>query len=559
MNTTQSLFTAKRDLALVPGWGPTLCRRARATFGPDLSDILKENAYRLMEIEAVGFLKADAAALHFGMHPRDPRRISAAVNHILQRAETEGHTAMPAAVLIQELTDCLGRTIAGFDTGDAIIINDGLFSRRKTYEQECQAATILNRLLNRPPVARDVDAEGLAADQTAALRVAQSQNVFCLLGSPGTGKTYTLRKFLDSNRTSKIALAAPTGKAAKRIQELTGREATTIHRLLEAKFDKLQKRFSFARNASNPLNADIVVVDEASMLDIRLFADLLVALRPEARLLLVGDPYQLPSVGPGRVLADIVRSGAVPYCELTELKRQDPDLLIARNCARIRNGDVPVVVNGSATDFYVVEASGEDSIAQTAVELATKRLPAKYGLDPNRDIVTLTALAEKGPLSQRELNQRIRAVLNPTAAAEFAPGDRVMQTANNYQLDYGNGIFNGETGTVVGYAGHNLVVEFDSPSRTVREDRSNDLYFSLLHAWAVTTHRAQGSEWPWVIVVLDPSGRAAYVADRNHFYTAISRARTGCVVVGDMAIMRAIVGRVREQKRVTRLEKWLKS
>ena len=545
---------AKLDLRSVPGFGAILCRRAEAHFGRDLQDVLRDNPYRLTQIESIGFLKADAAALHFGVHKIDPRRTAAAAIYVLRQAEGEGHTALGLPEFQKKLQECLGESVSKPDVGDDVVIEGNLLSRRATYDKEQAAACVVNRLLHAPYVERPADITGLAGDQAMALKLIQISNICCLTGPPGTGKTFTVKKVIDSNSQARIELCAPTGKAAKRMEQLTGHPAKTIHRLLEAHYDEKTRRFAFTRNASKPLDGDMVIVDEASMCDVRLFADLLAALRPEARLLLVGDPYQLPSVGPGRVLADLMAPGTcVPYVELTELKRQDPKLFVARNCARIRDGDIPMVDNATAGDFFFIPARGEDAIASAVVDLMTKRLPAKYGFDPNRDIVILTATREKSTLSAAELNRRLKEHLNPSVVEAFAAGDRVIQTSNNYKLDNGEGVFNGEAGTVVGREDGNLVVKFDDPERIVTEDRREDIYLDLKHAWALTTHKAQGSEWPCVIVVLDPNGRASYVQTRPHFYTAISRARQVCVVVGEMETMRAVVGRVREQTRITRL------
>lgn len=564
-NNSPGLFDrrpAKLDLRMVPGFGPTLVRRAQTHFGADLDDVLRSDPYKLTAIESIGFLKADAAALHFGMRRADPLRQAAAAVYVLRQAETEGHSAMPMETFAAKVQECIGEPLTGCELGDDVVEDGGLLSRRSTYEKEKNAATILGRMLVLPVDTNSNDGRifsELAADQVAALRVICRSRVFCLLGSPGTGKTFTLRKVIESNPGARIALCAPTGKAAKRIEQLTGRPAKTIHRLLEAKYDEAKKRFRFYRDATRPLDADFVIIDEASMVDIRLFADLLTALTSTTRLLLVGDSHQLPSVGPGRVLSDLVTSGEVPNVELTSLKRQDPNLLIARNCARIRDGLTPEVQNQNPDgDFYFVVARGEMAIANAVVDLHTKRLPAKYDFDPNRDIVTLTALRDKGPLSAKELNVRLRAVLNPQADGDFAAGDRVIQVANNYRLDDGSGCMNGEIGTMLGREDRDLVVRFDDPDRTIRENRSQDEYFNLNFSWALTVHRAQGAESECAIVVLDPSGRGSFVQSRNHLYTAISRAKRLCVVVGDQETMAAVVGRVKEAGRCTRLSGLLK-
>lgn len=534
------------DLAAVEGFGPTLTRRARAHFGTRLDAILDENPYRLTEIAGVGWRHADAAAIHFGMRRADPRRQAAAALHVLAEAEQDGHTALPLAMFGARMVEALGEPLTSVTFDDARVVErDGLVSRAATLAAEERAAALIEALRARPaPQGLPCVVEGLAEDQAAALAAIQRANIFCLLGSPGTGKTTLARAVIASNPGVKIALCAPTGKAAKRLEEATGTPAKTIHRLLEAGFDG--KRFSFRRNARNRLDADLVICDEASMIDIRLFRDLLEALPDAARLVLVGDVYQLPSVGPGRVLADLTRRGAVPYVELTQLKRHDPDLLIARNCAEIKAGRAPIVRNSAAKDFFFIERASEEAIAQEVADLVCERLPKKYGVDPNRGIIVLTALRNKGLLSAQALNERLRPLLNPGADGKFAPGDRVIQLSNSYGLE----IFNGDLGTVLRADGANLTVKFDTPARVVTETRNEP--FSLAHAWALTVHKSQGSEWPLAVIPVHES-QGAMVPTRPFIYTAISRAKQGCILVGSRTALQAMIGRIRDQERCTRL------
>lgn len=549
------------DLASVDGFGPTLSRRAQVHFGRNLERVLSENAYRLTEVHGIGFLKADAAALHFGMPRTDPRRQAAAALYVLSEAENDGHTALPIAVFGRQMVEALSEPLRECEfEDDRIVERDGLISRRPTLEAEERAAKLIDILRgHEPPRGLPNVVDGLAADQSAALTAIQCSNIFCLLGSPGTGKTTLIKSLIASNPDAKIALCAPTGKAAKRIEEATGRPSRTIHRLLEAGFDERTKKFRFRRDARYRMDSDLVVCDEASMLDIRLFASLLEALADDCRLVLVGDVYQLPSVGPGRVLADLTRRGAVPNVELTQLKRHDPELLIARNCAEIKAGRIPVVQNTKAKDFFFIERAAEAEIAAEVVELVASRLPAKYGIDPNRGAIVLTALREKGLLSAKALNATLRARLNPTLTSEagvtaFSAGDRVIQLSNNYNLD----VMNGDLGTVVrrDLGTFNLVVKFDTPERIVSEEHAEDVYFNLAHAWCLTVHKSQGSEWPWVVIPIHES-QGAMVPDRAWIYTAISRAKQGCVLVGNRNVMQAMINRVRPQERCTRLSEML--
>ena len=537
------------DLATVPGFGPTLSRRARAHFGGNLDLMLSTNPYALTEVAGIGFRHADAAALHFGIRRADPRRQAAAALYVLSEAENDGHTALPLAMFGQRMVEALGESVGGCDFDDPRVVErDGLISRRVTLEAEERAAVLAMAMLARPcPEGLPTLVDGLADDQAAALAVIQRANIFCLMGSPGTGKTTLIKSIIRSNPNAKISLCAPTGKAAKRMEEATGTPSRTVHRLLEAGFDEHTRKFRFRRNGANRIDSKLVVCDESSMLDIRLFASLLEALAEDCRLILVGDIYQLPSVGPGRVLADLTRRGAIPNVELTELKRHDPNLMIARNCAAIKTGRAPTIANTDSKDFFFIDKGSEAAIADEVVDIIANRLPAKYGIDPNRDAIVLTALRERGALSAKELNVRLRAVLNEGAEGDFAPGDRVIQLSN----DYKNEIFNGDLGTVIRRDGRNLMVRFDTPERIVTEERP-DSAFHLAHAYALTVHKSQGSEWSWVVIPIHES-QGVMVPDRAWIYTAISRAKAGCVLVGNRNVMQAMINRVRPQERTTRL------
>jgi len=317
-----------------------------------------------------------------------------------------------------------------------------------------------------------------------------------------------------------------------------------------ADYDRLPPAFShgfkFRRGHGNPLNERLVVIDEASMVDINLMADLLSALRPEARLILVGDSSQLPSVGPGAILRDLLRSGVVPNFELTVLKRQDPNLLIARNGHAIRYQRRVTVDNRAASDFFFIPADEPEEIARICVDLVCERLPRTYDIDPMRDIVTLTARVKQGATSAESLNERLRRCLNPGAIDYFAPGDRVIQCHNDYERD----VLNGELRLVQTLNDDgDMTIEFEIPPRLVEIPRQEQ---DLMHAWALTTHKFQGSEAPWVVVPVHEE-QGSFVVSAQHFYTAISRARSGCVVVGQRAWMDRIAANHREDKRSTRL------
>ena len=541
------------DLSAAPGWGPTLTRRADRHFGRELPRVLSEAPYRLAELPGIGFKLADAAALHFGMNRRSAARQAAAALYVLKEAEDDGHTALPIAEFGARITEALQEPLSACEFNDDVTERDGLMSRTKTLRDEERAAALVDAMRRREcPRDLPINVNGLADDQAAALAAIQHANIFCLLGSPGTGKTTLIKSLAESNPNAKIAFCAPTGKAAKRMEEATGRPARTVHRLLEAGIDERTGKFRFRRNAANPIDSRIIVCDEASMLDIWLFTSLLEALAPDCRLILVGDIYQLPSVGPGRVLADLTKRGAVPNVELTQLKRHNPDLLIAKNCAEIKAGRPPIVRNTEAKDFFFIDAKDEMDIAAKVLDLVATRLPTKYGVEPNRDIITLTALRDKGMLSAKSLNEMLRVSLNMgTHDDVFAPGDRVIQLSNNYKLD----VMNGDLGTVVRRDGKNLVVQFDTPSRLVKEERP-DSTLNLAHGWCLTGHKFQGSQIPWVIIPIHPS-MEMMVPHRNWIYTCIGRAMQGCVLVGDRAFLSRIIGNVKDMNRCTRLAGFL--
>lgn len=553
------------DLQSVDGFGPRLVQRVRNRWPKLLeSSDLRDDPYLLTQVHGVGFLLADRVARATGLSTADPRRINAAAVYVLNESENEGHTCLPIKNFLPRLQSALGISLNGevnFD--DRRVILDGNFiARRATDFAEHVVAAKFRALAGARPsrwtCAKTEDMEHF--DQIDAILALRDASLFTLMGGPGTGKTWTVKQLIEG--VIDFALCAPTGKAAKRLEELSGYKAQTIHRLLgvlhpdSSDYKRAPQAhshgFRFRHNARNQLAANVVIVDEASMVDVRLMADLCDALRDDARLILVGDPFQLAAVGPGAILRDVAGAG-LPRSELTILKRQDPNLLIARNCQQIRYEQRITVDNRRASDFFFLEANDVRQAQALIVDLVTERLPKKYELDP-LDIVTITALRERGELSAKALNIALRAKLNPEAAMSPKPavGDRVIQLSNNYDLE----IMNGDIGTLVsiGANPNDMTVAFDTPEREVTADY-RDFHIDL--AYALTAHKFQGSEAKAVVIAVHEE-QGAMVTSAQWLYTAISRARDVCVVVGSRRALEQMAARHRDVMRYTRLAQFLR-
>jgi exodeoxyribonuclease V alpha subunit len=401
-----------------------------------------------------------------------------------------------------------------------------------------------------------------AGRQTEALKTALSSQVMVITGGPGTGKTTLIKAIMKirSARGYKIMLAAPTGRAAKRMTEATGHEAKTIHRMLEYTGSTMSGG-DFMRNETNPLDCDLLVVDEASMIDQVLFHHLLKAVPKGSSVIFVGDVDQLPSVGPGNVLKDIIDSGVCPVVHLNEIYRQSRESMIVVNAHRVNNGEMPCLDEkgepSSVSDFYFIEEGDPDRALEIIKTLVTVRMPQKFGLDPVKDIQVLTPM-HRGSLGTARLNSELRETLNTCHGSKvlrmgrtLQEGDKVMQIRNNYEKD----VYNGDIGTVVMVDGEESRVIVEMDSGRVSYDFSE--LDELIHAYAVSIHKSQGSEYPAVVIPI--MTQHYMMLQRNLLYTAITRGKKLVVIIGTKKAVAIAVNNDKTRKRYTRLAERLKS
>ncbi len=407
----------------------------------------------------------------------------------------------------------------------------------------------------------------LADNQKSAIEAAMKSGLLVITGGPGTGKTTIINGILDifESKYLKVLLAAPTGRAAKRMSEATDKEAKTIHRLLEYAYSEGNESAGFMKNEEDPLACDVVIIDETSMVDILLMNHLLSAIKSGTRVILVGDVDQLPSVGPGCVLKDIITADAVPVARLTEIFRQSQESMIVVNAHKINQGQMPEL-NSKNKDFFFLNAKRQESVASTISQLVKKRLPDYYKLDPVHDIQVLTP-TKKGPIGTIQLNKLLQEVLNPPKPGRaekrlgeriFRTGDKIMQIKNNYQMKWktkdderGEGVFNGDIGYIEGMnmSDQNVVVHFDD-GRIVHYDFSQ--LDELIHAYAVTVHKSQGSEFP--VLVMPVWSGPPMLMNRNILYTAVTRAKQLVVLVGEKKYLNLMVNNDKQQERLSGLK-----
>ena len=551
------------ELLVGAGLSAKLAAGVTDALGPDAPRRLRDDPWALLGLTGVTLLDADRLAIAVlpGADRQDTRRGRAIVAQTLRTATRDGHTVLPADLVVAALqaegiADPVAAIVAAVDSGEVLeheppepegaggeagtaepdpalrtlsLARYGM-AEESVAENVVRLAATAERIAD-PASVRSV-AKGLDKAQQAAVAQVLGHGVSLLTGGPGTGKSRTVAAIVKLLRAkgSDIALAAPTGRAAKRLEELTDHPAVTVHRLLGAQ----GMTGGFARNEEWPLDADVIVVDEASMLDVELTAALLEACPDGTHLLLVGDPAQLPSIGPGHVLGDLIDSGAVPVTELTTLYRQAEGGAIARLATAVRGGELPPI-DSPDREVVVVPATGSAEAARRVVQLVTDSIPRALGIEPGS--VQVVTPVHRGPAGTIELNKALKAELNPGQGTVwgFDPGDRVVATANHLDLEP-IGFANGEVGVVTGTGEGSLKVDFSSGPVTVTGQALSD----LRHGWAITVHRAQGSEWPGVVVVLPPE--AGGMLSRPLVYTALTRAERHLSIVhaSGAALARAV-------------------
>lgn len=575
------------------GLTPTEAFKAYNMYRSAAFDVISENPYAFVGEYGYTFERAEEISLNLNAPDLFDYRCQAGVVYIVRHNLGNGHTCLPRTAVVKAAMDFLE---CSEDSAD-IAIDNALQGNQLTsaevngkdflfipeiYEAESSVAERIKVMVNYPPKQTEIfaaeiyafeAAQGIEFDdkQRAAIEIAVNQGMLILTGGPGTGKTTTVKGIiaLMQNRGMKVALAAPTGRAAKRMTELTGCEAKTIHRLLEVEYKDGADEPSFVYNRTNKLDVDAVIVDELSMVDIKLFDSLLDAIPMHARLIMVGDKDQLPPVGAGNVLKDLTQSGMIPVVQLDKIFRQAMKSLIVTNAHKVVKGEMPDLSRTDAeSDFFLLKENSPYTASRKIVDLVTRRLPDTYGYDPLSDIQVLCP-SRKGAVGTENLNFLLQQKLNPSDKSKaeikhngyvLRVGDKVMQIKNNYNVpwfrpgDSGTGVFNGDIGilTRIDKANDILNVKFDDREATYSVESAKELEL----AYAMTVHKSQGSEFECVVMpVLSTPPQLSY---RNLFYTALTRAKNLLVLIGTESSVKAMVENDKKSRRYSALGYFLK-
>lgn len=557
-------FGAQNAIVFLTGLGLTqgLSLRLLKLYGTEVVNIIQTDPYRFSdEVSGIGFRRADAIAMAAGVDKASPKRIMSGIAHVIASAIDEGHCCIPEAILLEQGSKLLDlgaewvtKGLAALSMSGRVVLETAPDRTRVVYslwlyELECAVAheivrigrATVDRSMGSPaalvPVVERQLGMTLATAQRDAVEAVLSSPLVVITGGPGTGKTTVVRAICAAlgEFGEKLALAAPTGRAAKRLSEVTGFRASTVHRLLEFS----PNAGGFVRNEDNPLEVEVLVVDESSMVDVPLMASLLKALPSHARLVLVGDVAQLPSVGPGTVLHDVIFSDIARVVRLTRVYRQGSASLIVENAHRLLNGEMPInLEKGQNGDFFFIERQDPTKIIETLQEIIVKRLPEAFSVHFVDDVQVLTPM-HRTELGAKNLNRLLQDWCNPgnvtadTGPGRFRVGDKVMQVRNNYEKD----VFNGDVGRVVG-------VDLVSKVVTVRFDDRVHLYDGaevddLELAYAITIHKSQGSEYP--VVVIPIHEQHFMMLRRTLLYTALTRGKKVVVLIGSRRAVRRAV------------------
>ncbi|MFP4498964.1 MAG: ATP-dependent RecD-like DNA helicase [Vulcanimicrobiota bacterium] len=548
------------------GLGASRAVKIYKRYGDRTLELIKKNPYRLArDIQGIGFIIADKIARNMGVEKNSPARAESALVYILRKASETGHCFVEKEKLIYEVekfeisSQTIEESLEKLNNEKQVEIEENRVYPVDLYKAEKNSAEMMADLLKTPSrlpriktetikkwIEKNVKFE-LIPSQIEAIQLALNNKVSIITGGPGVGKTTILTALVGIllNRGDKLELCAPTGRAAKRMSQAVNMEARTIHRVL--RFKPEQNCFEHGRE--KPLKADWIIVDEISMIDISLFAFLLSAIKPDSHLVLVGDKDQLPSVGPGNVLSDLLDTGVIPTYHLTEIFRQKARSLIIRNAHRVNRGQMPRVPApdlDKLADFYFIETDEKEKIEELIIKSVTERIPQRFGFDPMEDIQVLTPM-NKRDLGATSLCNKLQKILNPGdfALKNFKISDRVMQTANNYEKE----VFNGDMGRVAGIDKENQVLKVDFDENIV-EYEIHELD-QLKLAYATTVHKAQGSEFPAVVIPLYTGH--FILLQRNLLYTAITRASRLVVLTGSKKALATAVKNNKIKKRNTNL------